>query len=216
MEERAAIALLLIGSLALGLLGGVACSLFVVQPGTAGQDGTDGLDGPPGPTGPAGPIGPQGEPGLTGPQGEPGVAGAAGANGADSILQVVQSSNTTMQSTAGFTAMQWNDLSLVDSSMAVPISVQQGSQLLMVFSASVTLGASGSLWARMVLDGNVNSTISVTSVGSQSGGTFGSHIEFLSSPLSSGVHVVQLQVLRENGSPVILDRTLTITEITVS
>jgi len=217
LDEKVAVSLLLIGSLVLGLVGGVACSLFVTNPGAIGQDGQDGSDGLPGPAGPSGPAGPQGEPGATGPQGEvgpQGLQGLPGANGVNSVLQIVQTSNSTIQNTVGFAAMQWFDVAVVDSSMTVPISVQQGSKLLVVFSASIRLEAAGSLWTRIVLDDNVNSTVCVTSVGSQSGGTFQSHIEFLSGALGSGVHVVDLQLLRESGSPILLDRTLTISEIT--
>ena len=213
LDEKVAVSLLLVGSLALGLVGGVACSLFVANPGIAGQDGQDGLDGLPGPMGPAGP---QGEPGENGPQGEQGpqgLEGVPGSDGVNSVLQIVQASNSTVQNTGSLAGMEWFDMSVVDSSMATSINVQQGSKLLILFSASVRLDAAGSLWARMVLDGNVNSTVTVTSVGSQSGGTFQSHIEFLSGSLNSGVHIIHLQLLRENGSPIVLDRTLTITEV---
>ena len=214
LDEKVAVSLLLIGSLALGLVGGVACSLFITNPGATGQDGLDGLTGP---AGPAGPTGPQGEPGVIGPQGEPGpqgLQGVPGSDGVNSVLQIIQTSNSTMQNTGSFTNMQWFDMSIVDSSMTALISVQQGSKLLVVFSASIRMEAAGSLSVRIVLDDNVNSTVSVTSIGSQSGGTFQNHIEFLSGALGSGVHVVDLQLLRESGSPIILDRTLTITEIT--
>jgi hypothetical protein len=39
------------------------------------------------------------------------------------------------------------------------------------------------------------------------------HIEFVTDPLTAGTHTVNLQVLRENGSPTILDRTITVMEI---
>ena len=214
LDEKVAVSLLLIGSLALGLVGGVACSLFITSPGATGQDGLDGLAGP---AGPAGPTGPQGEPGVIGPQGEPGpqgLQGVPGSDGVNSVLQIIQTSNSTMQNTGSFTNMQWFDMSIVDSSMTALISVQQGSKLLVVFSASIRMEAAGSLWVRIILDDTVNSTVCVTSVGSQSGGTFQSHIEFLSGALGSGVHVVDLQLLRESGSPIILGRTLTISEIT--
>ena len=214
LDENVAITLLLVGSLALGLVGGIATSLLVAKPGVAGQDGADGLTGP---TGPVGLTGSQGEPGAVGPQGEQGLQGLQGIPGADginSVLQIVQTSNSTMQNTGSFANMQWFSMSVVDSSMTMPINVQQGSKLLIVFSASIRLEAAGSLWIRIVLDDSINSTVSVISIGSQSGGTLQSHIEFLSNSLDSGVHLVQLQLLRESGSPIILDRTLTITEIT--
>jgi hypothetical protein len=53
----------------------------------------------------------------------------------------------------------------------------------------------------------VYSTVSKNSVGSSSTGimTLSNHIEFLTDSLNSGLHTINLQILRENGSPTILD-----------
>ena len=219
MDERVTLALLLITSIVLGLIGGIAGSFLFAIPGPQGPQGQAGEDGLDGLQGETGPTGSQGEQGITGPQGEQGLQGAQGIPGTDginSILQIIQNRNTTMQDTGSYTAMEWGNMSDLDSSMTITIEVQQNSRILIQFSASVSLEPPSSLWTRIVLDNSLNSTESVTSVGPPSAGTFRftSHIEFLTDPLTSGLHIVNLQLLRENGSPVILDRTLTVIEIT--
>jgi hypothetical protein len=215
MDEKVTLALLLIASIVLGLIGGITSAFLLAKPGTTGVQGPpgeDGADGLQGETGPAGPAGPQGELGATGPQGEQGVPGTDGAN---SILQVIQNRNTTMLNTGSYTLNEWVNVSDSDSSMMITLDVQQNSRLLIQFSASVSLAPPGALRTRVVVDNSLNSTECVTSVGPPSAGTFNfpSHIEFLTDPLGSGTHTIQLQMLRENGSPIILDRTLTVMEI---
>jgi hypothetical protein len=100
--------------------------------------------------------------------------------------------------------------------MMININVQQNSKLLIQFSASISINPPASLQTRIVVDNNYNSTTAKNSVGSSSTGTMtlSNHIEFLTDPLTSGSHTINLQILRENGAPTILDRTITITEIT--
>jgi hypothetical protein len=216
LDEKVTLALLLIASLVLGFVGGVIGSLLFAIPGPAGaqgppgQDGLDGLQGETGPQGPAGPTGSQGE------QGPQGLQGIPGTDGVNSILQTIQNRNTTIQNTENYTAMEWFNMSESDPSMMITIDVQQNSRLLVQFSATVSLEPPGSLRMRIVLDNSLNSTESVSSVGPPSAGTFKfpSHIEFLTEPLNSGFHTIHLQLLRETGSPIILDRALTVIEIT--
>jgi hypothetical protein len=224
MEQKTALAILLITSIILGLIGGVTSSFLSVKQGPQGvqgppgQDGTDGQDGAPGEQGAVGPAGPQGEQGVTGPQGEQGLQGEPGTPGADgsnSIIQAIQSSNTTAQSTQSYVSMQWANLSDLDASMLISVNVQQNSRLLIQFSASISIDPPGALQTRIVVDSTYDSTVSVNSVASSSTGImkFPNHIEFLTVPLTSGVHTINLQILRENGSPIILDRAITIMEL---
>jgi hypothetical protein len=218
MDEKVTLTLLFIASILLGFAGGAAGSLLFVQPGPTGPQGPpgqDGSDGAQGDTGLQGPAGPTGAQGATGAQGEQGVQGAAGADGLNSVLQVIQNRNVTTQSTGSYTAMEWFNMSVVDSSMTVTMNVQEGSSLLVLFSGSVSLETPGSLRARVVVDNSLNSTESWTSAGNPSVEIkFPSHIEYLAGPLSGGSHTVQLQLLRESGSPILLDRTLTVMEFT--
>ncbi len=218
MEQKVALAILLITSIILGSIGGLSSSFLAAKPGPQGEQGPPGQDGLDGSQGPAGPAGPQGEQGLLGPQGEQGpqgVEGPPGTDGSNSIIQAIQSRNTTIYETQSYTAMQWVNMSELDPSMMMNINVQQNSRLLIQFSASISIDPPGSLQTRIVLDNYYNSTVSMNSVGSSSAGIIKlpNHIEFLTDPLNSGVHTINLQILRENGSPEILDRTITIMEI---
>ena len=224
MEQRVALAILLITSIMLGIVGGLTSSFLVVEPGPEGeqgppgQDGLDGLNGVDGAQGPVGPAGPQGEQGLLGPQGEQGpqgIQGPPGTDGSYSVVQSIQSRNTTIYETQSYATMQWVNMSELDSSMIMNINIQQNSRLLIQFSASVSIDPPGGLQTRIVVDNTYNSTVSMNSVGSSSAGLMKvpNHIEFLTDPLNSGLHTINLQILRENGSPAILDRTITIMEI---
>jgi hypothetical protein len=218
LDEKVALALLLIASIDLGLIGGITSAFLLAKPGTTGvqgppgQDGTDGLQGEPGP---AGPTGPEGAQGATGPQGEQGPQGILGTDGINSILQVIQNRNTTMQNSGSYTIMEWFNMSDADPSMMMTVNVQQNSRLLIQFSASISIDPPGSLQTRIVVDDNPNSTVSMNSISSSSTGlmTVPNHIEYLTDPLNSGVHTINLQVLRGSGSPEIMDRALTVLEI---
>jgi hypothetical protein len=215
MEQKVALAILLIVSIVLGLIGGVTSSFLAAKSGPQGEQGPpgqDGVDGQDGSQGPVGPAGPQGEQGLPGPQGEQGIPGTDGSN---SIIQAIQNKNTTILDTQSYTSMQWANMSDLDSTMMMNINVQQNSRLLIQFSASISIDPPGGLQTRIVVDNNYNSTVSKNSVDSWSTGirTFSNHIECLTDPLNSGLHTINLQILRENGSPTILDRTITIMEI---
>jgi hypothetical protein len=242
MEQKIALAILLIVSIALGLMGGLTSSFLAAKPGPQGETGATGPAGATGPEGPQGPAGEQGVQGIQGeqgPQGETGATGPAGAtgpegpqgpagatgpegpqglpgtDGSNSVIQVIQSRNTTIFDTQSYGTMQWFNMSNLDSTMMININVQQNSKLLIQFSASISINGPASLQTRIVVDNNYISTVSKNSVGSSSTGimTLSNHIEFLTDPLNSGAHIINLQILRENGSPTILDRTITIMEI---
>jgi len=186
--------LILIIAILSGLVSGALSAMFFARPGPEGPAGVQGTQGP------AGPQGPQGTPGT---------------NGINSILQVVQRTNDTTHDTSGSAAMQWINMSEFDPSMEILVNIQQDSRIFAQFSMVASLDAPGSLWARIVVDNRLNSSVAVSSVGPPSAGVFKltNHIEFLTGSLSSGQHSVQVQFLRESGSPLILDRTLTAMEI---
>ena len=227
MEQKAALAILLVVSIALGLIGGVTSSFLSAKPGPQGEQGppgpqgeqgTQGEQGVPGETGPEGQQGPAGETGdtgATGPEGPQGEQGLSGTDGTNSVIQAIQSRNTTIFETQNYANMQWFNMSNLDSTMMININVQQNSKLLIQFSASISINPPASLQTRIVVDNNYNSTVSKNSVGSSSTGimTLSNHIEFLTDPLNSGSHIINLQILRESGAPTILDRTITVTEI---
>jgi len=167
----------------------------------------------PGPQGEQGPQGSQGEQGIQGPQG---LQGIAGANGTDSILQILQNSNATEIDTSGYTAAQWYNVSDVDPTMEITINIQQNSKIFAQFSSSQTLSAPANISLRIVVDNNYNSSMCTLSLGPPASArayALSGHIEFLTTLLNAGSHIINLQFLRETGSPVLLDRTLTVIEI---
>ena len=169
----------------------------------------------PGPQGEQGPEGPQGSQGEQGAQGSQGPQGIAGVNGTGSILQIIQNGNDTQVDTSGYTAMQWYNISGVDSSMEISINVQQNSKIFAQFSGTHTIEPPASIWVRIVVDNNYNSSMYICATGPPASGTYKmtGHIEFLTNSLDAGPHIINAQFLREFGSPDILDRTLTVIEI---
>lgn len=151
MEQKVALAILLIVSIALGLIGGATTSFLFAKPGPQGEQG------------------PQGETGATGPAGateSEGPQGLPGTDGSNSVIQVIQSTNTTIFGTQSYATMQWVNMSDLDSMMMININVQQNSKLLIQFSASISINPPASLQTRIVVDNNYNSTVSKNSVGS--------------------------------------------------
>jgi hypothetical protein len=163
MEQKVALAILLIVSVALGLLGGATSSFLVAEPGPQGETGATGPRGATGPPGPTGAAGATGAAGTEGPQGEQGPAGTDGSN---SVIQVIQRRNDTMFDTQSYATMQWVNMSDLDSAMIININVQQDSRLLIQFSASISIDPPGSLQTRIVVDNNDISTVSKNSIGS--------------------------------------------------
>jgi len=184
---------LVIGLLA-GLVGGVLSAQIFIKPGPQGEQG------------------PHGETGAQGPQGPQGIPGA---NGTDSILQIIQNRNDTQVEISGYTEMQWYNISEFDPSMKITINVQQNSKIFAQFSSTHQLEPPESIWIRIVVDNNYNSSSYICSTGPPASGTYKmtGHIEFLTNSLNAGTHTINVQFLIESGSPDILDRTLTVIEI---
>ena len=195
-------------ALVIGFLGGCTAgaliSPFFAVAGSEGPQGEQGEQGPQGPEGPQGTQGPQG------PQGIPGI------NGTDAILQMLQNRNDTQEDTSSYTEDEWVNMSEFDSSMRITMNIQQDSRIFAQFSGSYYLDSPASIWVRIVVDGNLNGSKYMCSLLTPASGTFRlpGHIEFLTTPLSSGQHTIDVQFYREEGSPEILDRTLTVMEIT--
>lgn len=192
------LALVLVIGLLAGLVGGVLSGLLFIQPG---------------------PEGPQGEPGVQGPQGDDGPQGPAGVPGVDgtnSILQTIQNRNDTQIDTTAYNATQWHNLSDTDASMSITINIQESSKVMAQFSTTHRLEATASISVRIVADNTYNSSTYVCSIGPPAAPRIHipGHVEFLTDTLSAGPHTIEVQFLRASGSPLILDRTLTVIEIT--
>jgi len=103
----------------------------------------------------------------------------------------------------------------IDPSMKITINVQQNSKIFAQFSSTHQLEPPESIWIRIVVDDNYNSSRYICSTGPPASGTYKmtGHIEFLTNSLNAGTHTINVQFLIESGSPDILDRTITVIEI---
>lgn len=195
----------MIGLLA-SVVGAALTAQMFVKPGPQGEQGSQGEKGD------------KGDTGDIGPQGEQGLPGIAGVNGTNSILQILQNRNATQVDVSGYNATQWYNMSDFDSAMKITINVQQNSRVFAQLSGSYTLDRPASLWIRIVVDNNYNSSMCILYVGpSSASGAYkmSGHIEFLTDPLNAGSHTINVQFQREGaGSTELLDRTLTVMEIT--
>ena len=187
--------LILVTGLLAGVLGAALSAQVFIKPGPQGETGLEG---------------PQGETGPEGPQGTPGV------NGTDTIMQIIQNRNGTQVDVGSYTAMQWHNFSDLDSQMNITINILQNSKIFAQFSTTQQMDPPSSIWVRIVVDNNYNSSTYRCSIGPLGSGTTNipGHIEFLTDSLNAGSHKINVQFLRESGSPRILDRTLTVIEIT--
>ncbi len=159
----------------------------------------------------SGPPGPQGEQGLEGTQGLPGV------NGSNSILQILQNSNETQVDISSYAELQWINFSDFDSSMEIAINVQQNSRIFAQFSSTQRLQSPSSIWIRVTVDNNFNSSRYICSLEQPASGlTMPGHSEFLTDPLTAGTHRVNVQfwIEEEPLNILIMDRTLTVIEVT--
>ncbi len=130
---------------------------------------------------------------------------------------MLQNRNETQVDISNYTEMQWHNFSNFDSSMEMAINVQQNSKIFAQFSGTHTLQPPASIWIRIVVDNNYNSSRYVCSLGSTARGahTNTGHIEVLTDPLNAGTHIINAQFWIEEEPPniLVLDRTLTVIEV---
>jgi hypothetical protein len=210
----------LILGLAMGFVGGgLSASIF----GTSGPQGPQGLQGPQGIQGTQGEQGiqgTQGEQGIQGTQGEQGIQGTQGEqgipglNGADSV-QIIQNLNETDMNVETFARNQWHNMSITDSSMKIIIDVQNQSRILAKFSSSLELESETQLLLRINVDNLFNSAVLKCRIGSPANSIYciPVYLEYLTGPLSAGLHTIEIQFERDSSLPIVLGRTLTVMEI---
>ncbi len=213
------IVLIMVTGLLAGGVGAALSSQVFVEPGPQGPQGEQGEQGPAGSQGiqgPAGPQGSQGPQGIPGEQGVEGAPGLPGVNGTDSILQILQNRNETQVAISSYAETQWHNFSDFDPSMEMTVNVQQNSRIFAQFSGTQALQSPASIWIRITVDNNLNSSRYICSLGQPaSGHTISGHIEFLTDPLNAGTHKVNVQfwIEEEPLNLLILDRTLTAIEV---
>jgi hypothetical protein len=197
--------------LILSLISGFANIFIFAKPGPQGPQGEQGLRGNQGIQGIQGEQGPQGIQGEQGPQG---IQGEPGLNGTDAIQQVLQSLNSTAASLGGYNTFRWLNMSVLDSSMRLIVTVNDQSRMLVEFVTSVRITNSG-VWFRVVVDNQNVSAVSYTGLlGASSLDDYDSvQVKFLTLALSAGKHTIDVQFYLVGGNPTVLDRSLFVTEL---
>ena len=190
--------MIFIAALLIGLVGGIIGAYFFARPGPEGPQGIQGIQGT------------QGTQGIQGVQGEPGL------NGTDAILQVIQSQNVTQIGVGtAYTLDQWYNMSVADSSMRITMNVQDQSRIYAEFLSSVFLSDVASVHLRIVVDNQFNSTICKAELPTPSAVdlTLPAQAKIVTDALPAGQHTIDVQFLRVDGTPIILDRSFAVMEL---
>jgi hypothetical protein len=213
-----------------GFLGGLLTTSFIANANPQAIQGEPGPQGPKGDTGDTGATGATGDTGATGetgatggtgaegPQGPSGVQGSQGINGYNSAIQIVESQNATYAPlTTAYTLDQWYNMSIFDGSMKLTIDVQNQSRICAEFIASVSLTSPCSGWFRLAVDNQTYSISCMAAVGITGVQTVSEYmpiqVKVLTGSLSEGQHTVEVEFLRDEGTPIVLERSLFATEL---
>jgi hypothetical protein len=199
-------ALLLIGiAIIAGLLGGLLGGWLFAQPGPQGIQGEQGVQGT------------QGAQGPSGPQGIQGVQGVPGPDGSNSVIQIVQAQNATEANLGpAYSISQWYNTSVLDSSMKLAITIQNQSRISAEFLSYIYTSSAGVVSLRIVVDNHFNSTVCNAGIIGAPASTYLSipiQVRILTDALPAGEHTIELQFLREYGTPTLMSRSLCVTEL---
>jgi hypothetical protein len=190
--------------------------------GVQGPQGIQGIQGDQGPQGERGLQGIQGEEGAQGEQGPQGIRGERGPQGIQGepgispLIQIIQVQNVTATSLVDYNAEEWYNMSVVDNSMHLTMTINGQSRICAEFLTSVYLGDdSGSfwngVWLRVVVDNQYVSTVSYVS--GLPNMYMPVQVKILTDTLSAGEHTIDAQFYRVNGLPTLMDRSLSVMEL---
>lgn len=205
MNSKTGALLLIVIAIIAGLLGGLLGGWLFAQPGPQGIQGDQGVQGNPGVQGP---------PGI---QGDQGIQGIQGPDGMSSVIQIIQSQNATSATlSATYNISQWYNMSVLDSSMRLTINVQNQSRIYAEFLSYVYTSSAGVASLRIVVDNQFNSTICDAGIIGAPASTYLSipiQVKILTDALPAGEHTIELQFLRDDGTPTLMERSLYVTEL---
>jgi len=189
-SARRVILLPVVVAVVIGMVSGLVGAYIFAKPGPQGIQGLSGE------TGAIGPQGIQGEPGL---------------DGTNTIQQMLVSQNLTVASLdTTYNSTQWYNMSVFDSSMRTTLNVNDQSQILAEFAATVSLYNSG-MWFRIVIDNQYVSTECRASTSPNL--DIPIYVKILTESLSAGQHTIEVQFYRVNGITTIRDRSIYMTEL---
>jgi len=160
-------------------------------------------------------TGPQGEQGVQGAQGQQGIQGLPGQAGSNSVIQIIHSHNVTDVNLGAYNNSQWYNMSDFDSSMRLMMNVQDQSRIYAEFLSAVSIPSEGTISTMIVVDGQFNGSVSnvgITNVPALTI-TFPIQAKFLTGALSAGQHTIDVQFLRDDGTPLLMERSLYVSEL---
>lgn len=185
--------------------------------GATGAQGPQGEQGIPGEQGPQGIQGEQGPQGIQGPQGPPGpqgIQGQPGLNGSTSVIQIIQSQSANTSDLSAYTIGQWYNMSALDGSMRLTINTQNQSRIYAEFLGTVSISSGGAISLRIVVDNQITSTVSHAGVsGANVALNLTVQAKILTIALPAGQHTIDVQFLRNSGTPILMERSLYVTEL---
>jgi hypothetical protein len=208
VSGKKGVMLLIAIALIAGIFGGLLGGWLFAQPGPQGIQGDQGIQGIQGPQGPQGPQGIQGDQGDQGPQ---------GLDGSNSVIQIIQSQNVTEANlSTAYNISQWYNMSTFDSSMKLSITIQNQSRICAEFLSYVYTASAGVASLRIVVDNQFNSTVCNAGIIGAPASTYLSipvQVRILTPALPAGEYTIELQFLRDNGTPTLMGRSLYVTEL---
>lgn len=162
-----------------------------------------------------GPRGEQGPLGIQGVKGDQGAQGLPGLNGSNSVIQIIQSQNVTSTSLGAYTNGQWYNMSILDSSMRLTINVQDQSRIYAEFLSSVSIPSEGIISLMIVIDNQFNGTVFNVGINNVPALTitFPIQAKILTNALPAGEHTIEVQFLRNNGNPLLMERSFYVSEL---
>ncbi len=190
--------------------------------GPQGAKGSQGETGPQGPAGPAGPYGFAGPMGPEGPQGLQGLNGIQGSTGPQGLqgLQGIQG-ETGDPGPPGTTALQAelftktapkgpiltmaNEDYMDLPELSIRFSTDEVSTLAVTFSAEVQANPGGSMWARVLVNGEPLNPDEVLMCNTlmMSAPSWGAHsFTFIKDDLEAGIHTVEIELAVPGGGSI--------------
>lgn len=161
------------------------------------------------------PQGEQGDQGIQGVKGDQGAQGLSGLNGSNSVIQIIQSQNVTSASLGTYNLSQWYNMSVFDSSMRLTINVQDQSRISAEFLSSVSIPSQGIISLMIVVDNQFNGTVFNVGIANVPALTitFPIQAKILTNALPAGEHTIEVQFLRNDGTPLLMERSFYVSEL---
>lgn len=187
--------------------------------GPSGLQGVSGVQGPAGPTGPygfIGPMGPEGSQGVQGVQGLQGLLGLQGPQGLQGLQglegdsgpqgpAVPQPELFTKAAPKGAIIAMANEDFADFPELSIRFTTEMVSTLAITFSAEVQANPGGSMWARVLINGEAAKPDQVLMCNTllTADPSWGAHsFTFIKDDLEAGIHTVEVELAVPGGGAI--------------